>query len=416
MPNLVGPEYGTLAELRSDVSHELMIVPKIKSQNPIIPSPFGGPGRSFLKHYAQRRKVKMLRLDAGEDVLIPDAACSVWNPTTKSYLTNDTILPVYSEVNEQWCPKDFQAVCQEVITMNPESVASVLTSAMGQGVEIDPIMAAAIVALQKEIGNSLFKVAYFADPNFGTGSYAHVGQYNLDAKHSVAEKTRLTAMLNRQEGFTALMRRLVGEGKIAYINTNDGSYTGNATVAANIADFLDDMIAASSPELQYGEYTEGQVKGVFKLQGGLFKAFKAYMKSVSGSEANWSFIVNGTAVPGMYMYDGYVVMHWADKDLFDNKIGLFDPTLKMSKSQEAILTVPENLALLTHVRGSGAGLDDDGNAETADAPGLVIQRSPDIRDKGALFALAQIGIGVGITQRSLVTYGYNSAYTYDVTP
>jgi hypothetical protein len=208
-------------------------------------------------------------------------------------------------------------------------------------------------------------------------------------------------MLQRAEGIDTLLRRRAGEGRVAFVNTNDGSGAdANATLPANIKGFLKDMLLQSSDALRYWKtYSDGSTP-VFKLQSGLYQAYIDYLDSLPGGSDNHMFIVNGTPVEGVYRYKGYPVMEWHEADVFDFSIGLKNPATGHSWNQRAILTVPDNMTLLTNVGQNEVGT------------GLTIQTSPLIKDKGVTWMYMSLGVAGGISHNELVTYGYNTSYTY----
>ena len=152
--------------------------------------------------------------------------------------------------------------------------------------------------------------------------------------------------MQKVEGVDTIMRRRAGEGRIAFVNTNDGtSADNNATLPANIDGYLQDLILKSSNPLRYWHKLTGQYP-VILLQSGLYRAYIDYLKSLTGGLDQHRFIVNGTPVDGAYDYEGYPVMEWASADIFDFSIGLKNPDTGHSWNQRALFTVPDNLTLL----------------------------------------------------------------------
>lgn len=376
----------------TEEAHNLSVKPGVHLANPLTP---GGAG--LAKVIDQRHEYRMLHLNVPEDVLQPQTGCSVWNPSTKMYVVNDKITCTYFEVQEEMCPDEFLSSCLHNISSKGAQIEGVMLNSNGV---LSAITGAIVVGLQTSVGSSTHKVGWFSDPNFGGGSYHSASKVNYYDRRSTAEVTRMTNMLNKMEGIDTILRRRVGTGRVAFVNTNDGTgAANNATLPANIGDFLRDLILHSSDALRYWFRLTGQ-HPVIKLQSGLFNAYIDYLKTLPGGSDNHKFVVDGTPQDGVYKYDKYPVIEWHDADLFDFSIGLKNPSTGHSWNQRAIFTVPENPTLITNVQANSFGR------------GLNIQTSPLIVDKGKTWMHMNLGVGAGIAHNELVTYGYNTSYTY----
>lgn len=374
-------------------AQELAVAPGVHHRNPLTPG-----GRGLARVVDGRHEYRMLHLNVAEDVLIPQAGCNSWSPSTKSFVQSDKIECGYFEVNEEMCPDEFLASCLQNISSKGARVEGVMLNSTQP---LSAITAAIIVGLQTAIGSSTHKVSWFGDPNFGTSSYHSAAQVNYMERRSTAEFNRLQTMMQKIEGIDTVLRRRAGNGRIKFVNTNDGvGASTNATLPANIKDFLRDMLLQSSDALRYWYRLTGQFP-VFKLQSGLFRAYIDYLQALPGGSDNHRFIVDGTPVEGTYDFEGYPVQEWADADIFDFSIGLKNPATGHSMNQRAIFCVPDNPTILTNVRAT-EGLES----------GLMIQASPLIKDKGKTWMYMTLGVGAGIAHNDLVTYGYNTSYTY----
>lgn len=382
-----------LVTFNTTEAQTLGIKPGVYSRNPLAP---GGSG--LLKIIDNVHEYKMLHLSIPENVLVPQSGCSTWSPSQKAYLQNDKIECAYWEVNEELCPDEFLASCLHNISSKNADVLGVMTNSSQP---ISAITAAIIVGLQTAIGDSTHRIGFFADPNFGAGSYHSAAKVNYLHKRSTSQKDRLVNMLNKQEGLDTVLRRRVGSGRIPFVNTNDGvGASTNATLPANIKGFLQDMIRNSSNVLRYWKRYGGRLP-VFYLQSGLYRALLDYYATLPGGQDNRRFLVDGVGVDGVYDFEGYPVVEWVDADIFDSSVGLTNPATGHSWNQRALFTVPDNLTLITNVRASeGLGA------------GLAIQTSPLLIHKGKTWMYMTYGIGAGIAYNDLCTYGYNTSYTY----
>lgn len=380
-----------LINIQVEEAHSLAVKPGVHLGNPLVPG-----GDALVRVIDQRHEYKMMHLVVPEDVLQPQASCEVWNPSAKSYMTSAKITCQYYEVMEELCPDEFLASCWHNLISKAAAVEGVMVNSSQ---EISAITAAVIVGLNAAIASSTHKVAWFSDPDFGAAGYHSNAKVNYLAQRSVKERDRMIAMLNKNEGIDTILRRRAGDGLVAFVNTNDGTAANNATLPANIQPFLQDMLLASSEPLRYWHKLTGQYP-VFKLQSGLYYAYINWLETLTGGADQHRFIVNGTPVEGVYNFRGYPVMEWHEADLFDFAIGLKNPATGHSWNQRAIFCAPGNPTLLTNVKANTVGT------------GLAIQTSPNISDKGKTWMYMNLGVGSGIAHNSLVTYGYNTSYTY----
>lgn len=390
MPKIVRND--DLVEFSVEEAHNLSVRPEVHHSNPLAPGAEGG----LLKIIDQKHEYKMLHLVIPTDVLIPQASCEVWNPSTKSFMTDDKITCGYFEVNETMCPDEYMASCLHNISSKGASVEGVM---LDSTTEISAITAALVVGVNSAVASGVHKIGMFGDPNIGTSSYHSADKVSYLENRDIKQRDRFFSMMQVNEGIDTILRRRAGNGRIKFVDSNDGTADGNATLPSNIKDFLLDMLNNSHDALRYWKRYSG-VSPVFKLQSGLFEAYVSYLESLEGGSIRHQFIVNGTPIEGVYSFRGYPVMEWVDADMFDNSIGL-KRSNGHSWNQRAIFVAPDVLTLMTNVReveGIGSG--------------LVIQRAPDITQKGKINMFMTLGVGAGIAHERLVTYSYNSSYTY----
>jgi len=190
--------------------------------------------------------------------------------------------------------------------------------------------------------------------------------------------------------------------KIRYVDSNDGTVSGNATNPANVVPFLRQLRMSSSQILKNWNRNRSRNDWpVYAVQSGIFNALRQYYQSLN-YEAVYSIIVDGEPVTGMLTLDGYVVAEIPEWDMYDAETGNMDETTGFSKKQRAIFTAKENLTGLTNVR----------SLDVAPGSGLVIQQSPLLRDKGKKYMYYAFGMGFGVAQPQLMTASWNSSDTY----
>lgn len=384
-----------ITQVQTQEAQDLMIKPALVHRNPFA---VGGENNRLVKTVGGVHRYRPLHLTMPQDVLVPQSGCETWSPSAKSYVTGSSIECTYMEVNETLCGDEFTASCLHTLASKQKEIRDLMVN----NAALTPITAALIITLQAAIGSSMYKYAWFADPNIGTGSYHSAASVDYSLNRTSADRTRFLTMMGLGSGIDTILRNLTGSGRVAYVDTNDGTLAGNATLATNINDFLVEMRLQSSDVLQYWhDYNPGMGMPAYYLQGGLWQAFMNYIKSLPGSSEHYRFILNGTPVPGAYEFDGYPVFRWTDPDMFDASIGLKGAN-GHSLNQRAMFTIPGVPTLVSN-------LNDPNNLETQ---GLMIQESPLIREKGRTDMYMSLGIGAGIVHRDLITYGYNSSTTY----
>lgn len=375
----------------------LVLEPRISWSNPLRDEFDLFEVKTGVKHKAQ-----MNHMRKPGAILQPKAACDVWNPTVKTTLTNSSVTVEPYEVNGQQCTSEFE----EAIGAN----------IMGAGTDTlnfnTPELQALVSSLTRLTGealnDSIAQTLWFSDVNFNTGN----DNWGLaDLSHlDPAEAANLEVMLKNQSCGWDEIVDYCDSGQIPYIDSNDGNANGNATLEANVTDFFEDMIAAAHPSLRYFRETEARnpgtgnpIKGVFLVQGGIFKAYKNYLKNLGTEIAN-ILITNGTRVPNVLMYDDYMVLRMTDWDLFDYYTGRMNSTSNESNYQRAIFTVPRNLTVACDV--------DNVNIPGIENAGFLIQQSPVLSDKGALLMYYAIRLGMSFAHEHLMVASFNSSTTY----
>lgn len=345
-------------------------------------------------------KYKMLQMRMNSNNLQPKSSCDTWNPTVRSGLSADTVRVTDYEMNAEFCPDEFDAGCSRY-----------LRQPLGQGGApdvLDPIKAAIVTLLRRSLSNDIYNTAWFSDENIrakvAEGFYGE-DPYALDP----VQKERAMIMLEQQDGIWAEIeartRSTSITGKIAYVDTNDGDDTGNATRPENITSFLDDMITSASAQLRgwhYQNSTNTFDKPVFYLQGGLFRAYKRYLQSRE-LEASHQFMLDGETVRGTLMYDGYLVIEIPEWEAHDANMGRKSTSgtnIGYSSKQRALFTTLGNLTIVANMN--------ENEAES----GLTVQVSPLIKDKKKTWMYADMGFGFGVAQSDLIVAGYNSSTTF----
>lgn len=341
-------------------------------------------------------KLTMNHLSGPTNILQPKANCQTWNPTVNYTLRPDEIVVSDYEVNGEQCTDTWDKTCtRNLLGMQEDSLY------IERSPQLEPLQRAMVQTLSQSILDSAYKTAWFSDTTFGGATYPYATYYTpANTGMSQAEIDKLTTMLTVQNGVWSEIYANVSAGLIQYVDSNDGTAAGNATLPGNIADYLRQLKKSSDPLLRFWGYGPGKSvldRAFYLLQDGLFQAFVEYLQSL-GTEAAHQLILNGTVVEGAYVFNGHIVTSIPEWTMFDNEIGLIHPTTGVSRVQRAIFTVPQNISILANVKTlSGFGQS-----------GLIIQTSTHIKDKGVKWMYYTLGLGMGIAHNKLMTVGYNS--------
>lgn len=342
-------------------------------------------------------KLRMLHMSKPKNTLQPRTSCDTWNPTVRVQLRGDEIAVCDFEVNGEQCSDEFDAGC--------------LRNLKGDNPSTNPNESAALTAFENAmvqqvragISDDVYKVAYFGDPLIRVRLAA--GDINLDHL-SPDEKENFLVQMGTCEGWWSEIKARAystdPQQKIRYVDSNDGTVNGNALNPANIADYLRDLRNKSSMILKSWNRNKPMAEyPMYMLQGGLFQAYRTYLQSLGTEMAN-ILIINGEAVPGVLMFEGYRVIEIPEWDMYDFETGNYNEATGQSNIQRAIFSAPENLTGLANMR----------DVEMMPGSGLVVQVDPIIKNKGKKYMYYGFGMGFGVAQPQLMTASWNSSESF----
>lgn len=339
-------------------------------------------------------RYEMLHMSTPRFMLKPKKGCHSWNPNVRYNLRPHEILAFDYELEGEQCRDEFdQLVYRNLRPGVGESASDALNA----------VENAMILALREGLYGDVFRIAFFGNQNFSTEVAA--GDFDLSAL-STEEQDNLTAMLQHQNGYFSELRArsLLTDPneRVVYVDSNDGTLSGNATLSTNIEDYLQEMINQADPVLQNWNLSMPQQNWpVFVLQRGLYNAYKKLLES-RDVLSSYQLMIDGEAVPGVLTYEGYPVVMMPEWDAFDYETGKRSTTTGLSLKQRALFIAPENLCGVVNARSTDNMLD----------IGLQIQESPVLSDKRKKFMWANYAFGFGIAQPKLVVAGWNSSETY----
>lgn len=389
----VTPPNNTVLFLDTKEAIEFLLEPTVNYANPLQDM------TGFIHTEFGKDKLVMNHLNKPRFNLQPKSDCKTWNPTVRNGMRSDTIVVTDYETNGEQCNDEWDRSCARNMQGSQDDKLYA-----DKNVQLTPLQQAMITTLRQSLVDDVYRTLWFSDTTFGTGSYAYSADLDLpNAGLSPEERVNLTTMMTQQNGIWREIQSYVSDGQIRYVDTNDGTASGNALDPANIADFLKELKRQAPSKLRlFGRGPGSTIMGrpMYLLQTGLFEAFKTYLTSL-GTEESHRLIVEGIAVEGMYRFDGHLVMEIPEWSMWDSEIGMDSTAHSYSKVQRAIFTVPGNVTALINAK-SLPGFE---------GSGLIIQTSQQIRDKGATWMYYAIGMGMSIAHQDLLVVGYNTELT-----
>ena len=380
-----------VVELNPQDTVDLVLSPAINNANVLL----GGMGL-YKVLLAKNHKAKMLHLRKPSNSLQPKLPCNKWNATVNIKATGNEITTCSFEVNGEQCADDFDEGCAQ----NLQGSGSMIND-MTATSELTALQAAMVLLLREGIVDDVYKVAWFGDEKFGTPEYS--GFLDLSKMPAPEDQDKATKMLSHCQGWWAELLARTTEidprRRVRLVDTNDGTPEGNATNPANILAFLERLVYTDSHEtLRYwGNGTATREGKVILLQHELYRAYIKYMQA-AGCQNDCRLIVDGTPVQGVYTFEGIPVIEVAEWSKFDAEFGGLDATGR-SRNQRAVFTALENLCIATDVD----------SIEGYPESGLMIEKSPLLRDKGRYDMYAGYRFGFGIAHPELITIGINSS-------
>ena len=341
-------------------------------------------------------KLQMTHLIKPKNSLQPKTNCNTWNPTVSFGLETRTLEVCDFEVNGEQCADEWDKGCARNL-----QAAGNLVNDMEASPELNAILMAQVMLLRQGLSDDFYKVAWFGDNTFGTVDYG----FDIDlSAYSVEDRAKFITMMQHCNGWWYDIVTSAQDGKVKYVDTNDGTGSGNAINPANVIGFFQQMLISSSMELRYWNRNRPNSEWpIFMVQSGIYRAYIQYLQSLGELTATGLYI-NGAPVPGVLTWEGFPVIEIPEWDMFDNETGSLQLTgayAGFSMNQRALFIAQENLVMGTDVipfQGTNSGLQ--------------VQKSPLLKDKGKIWMLANFRFGMKYAHAKLLTVGYNSSNTY----
>lgn len=356
------------------------------------------------KFITGKKKVKMLHLNSTNYNLQPKTSCDNWNPTPGFRLRPTEMSTCEFELNGEQCPETFEEECLRNIRGAVEE-GNRFRSLFGQTREYDPLEVAIMLQIRRGLTNDLYKIAWFGNSNFS--DYVEKGYCNIDHM-SPKEQAKMISMLEHCNGWwseieaRACLPASERWGRVRYLDTNNGTITGNALRPENICAYLDQMISRADPILLYWNRNKPRSEWpCFLLQRGLFEALRKYYEMHDCCDA-YRLKIDGIEMEGVLTYKGYQVIEVAEWDMFDFECGLISESTGFSKKQRALFTAKENLCGLSQAESL------EGRPETS----FAVAKDPSLKAKGKSYMYGCFGFGFGIAQPALMVAGWNSSTVY----
>lgn len=383
-----------LLNLNVEEGIDLLMEPMFQSDNPLQ----NRHGIFFFKN--GQDKYRMIHLSRPENTIQPKTSCDNWNPTVSFNLRPDEIGSKEYELNGEQCPDVFDAACARFLRA-PIDDANRMDSLLGQKTELNPLEQAMVLATREAMGQDFWKIGWHGNTNFS--DMITEGIVDL-SEMEIKNKENLIAMLEHQDGWWEEIRQRAALGagasdtaKIRYLDTNNGTASGNATNPAYVKDFLEDMRTRSNPLLLNWNLRRSPSEWpVYLVNRPIFNALKKYYQSFDNLMA-FQYVTDGIPDPNILYCEGFEVHLMADWDYFDYETGQVR-TNGLSKNALALFTARENLS----------GVSNAKSLEGVPGSSLIIEKDPSVKAKGKKYMYAAMSFGFGVAQPQLMTAGFNT--------
>ena len=312
-----------------------------------------------------------------------------WNPNGSMRLNIDKFPTCPVEFDGEQCPDVFFGTCFERL-FTPGS-----TNPLGEGAEVQSLMRMMTERIQLGLGNDFFNLYNFAnhpliDAASANLTYA-VESSEFDAYYAQMNDgncggliTQLDALAN-DPIYGVYYDNVIPTGSTGFSETTD-AYIGDI-----IADLIEPMIEAASPELKIAIENGIPVNGVLRYPIILLgpKEFRAYRKYITDmaaqNELAYMYLIQGESGDpvlerNVLRYDNLPVVKWDAVTTFDATLG--------TKSHRAAIVAPGNFGVLSNVG--------DIQNKLFNGQGLVIQQSPLLKDKGKIYMHTNFRWGAAI--------------------
>jgi len=312
-----------------------------------------------------------------------------WNPKGGVRLNIDTFPTCPVEFDGEQCPDVFFGTCFERLFV-PGS-----TNPLGEGPEVQALLRQMVQRIQLGLGNDFFNLYNFANHPLITSANTNLS-YMVDADewedyydqmnsgNCGGLITQLDALAN-DELYHNYYDNVIPSGATGIDEATD-EYIGDI-----VADLIEPMIAAASPELQIAIENGIPVNGVLRypiilLTGKEFKAYRKFITDMApNNELAYRYLIQGeTGDPvlerNVLRYDNLPVVKWDAHTEFDATLG--------TKSHRAAIVAPGNFGVLSNVG--------DIQNRLYSGLGLVIQESPLLKDKGKIYMHTNFRWGAAI--------------------
>lgn len=329
-------------------------------------------------------KVTTSHITGPSYIIQTKAACDKWKPVGRAGLRPSEIKTLDHEIMLEYCYEDWNAGCLR-------NIMPAKDEAKNKNLQL---MDVAITRLIREgLQDDFYRLAWFSSESFD--DYVAAGRYDIT-------NNDMLNMMRSNNGWWSEIEAYVDSKLIRFVNTNDGTASGNAAKKTNIVDFLRELKGRSTQLLKSWNKAKGiWDRPYFLLETALFDALKFYYQDLNLSEA-MAMKMNGESIPGILQFDGHLVMDMSEWESFDIEAGAYNNVTGYSKVQRALFVAPQVLSGLVNAK---------------NIPGspysFNVQRSPDQRDKGMTSVYGNYGYGFGIAHNDLVTAGYNSSYEFN---
>ncbi len=312
-----------------------------------------------------------------------------WNPKGGVRLNVESFPTCPIEYNGTQCPDAWYGDCFERLFSPGNGVTDMAGTPEGQ-----TVLAATMRRVYQGLGNSFFSLYNFANhpliTDANTGGFYRAG---------IEEWTDYVDQMTSGScgGLITQLDELANAGTTGFtVKIADADISAAGKFTGSFETLIQTLIDSASPELREAiasgvTMANGQILyPVVMASASIFEAYKGYLKATYGTnELAYRYMIEGVdgvtpLTRNILMWDSLPVIRWDANSEFDSIVG--------TQSHRLAIVMPGVFGVLHNVD----------NLNEWEGMGLIMERSPLLRDKGRVDMFTSLRWGAGIADPKYV--------------
>lgn len=335
-------------------------------------------------------KAKIAKLNTPHSLFQARTNCATWTPKGELAFGREEIDTYPIEFNGTQCWDSLVGDCFEQVFGPGNQLTDITATAEGRA-----LYAMMMEAIYDGLGNSFFDLTAYGGYSVITSSNSGSWWDNTSMTASewadfVDQNTGITGL----SGHITLMEALKAAGNLSHFDVtiasgdvSGGTWTGGSN---NITVLFEAILNAATSKfktyLRKNRLPISQ-RPVMLVTPSLYKGYKDYLiATYSAIPEGYYLRVDGEIQRGVLLYDGLPVVSMDEWLHFDERVGV--------NTHRAVLTMPGNLVVAHRVD----SLSQFGGM------GLIMERSPNLRDKGRIDMYTTLRAGAAIADTDFMVH------------